>query len=84
MEAPTGCSGALVAGAGCPPVEEGSADPDEDTGFGAGGGVAAAGGAAGTGAGAAADAGADADSDCGGTGPNLDWPHYAQNLWTGS
>lgn len=88
MEAPTGCSGALAAGAGRPPVEGGSADPDEDTGLGAAGDAAAAGGAAGTGAGAAADGGAgsggDADSGCGGTGPNLAWPHYAQILWTGS
>lgn len=88
VEAPAGCSGALAAGAGCPPVEGRSADPDEDAGFGAGGDAAAAGGAAGIGAGAAADGGAgsggDADSDCGGTGPNLAWPHYAQILWTGS
>ena len=67
VEAPTACSGALAAGAGCPPARGGSADPDEDTLRGAGGGAAAAGGAAGTGAGAAAEA------DSGGTAPNLAW-----------
>lgn len=87
--APTGCSGALAAGAACPPVEGDSAAPDEDTGCGAGGDAEAAAGAAGTGAGAAAaadgDGGGDgAGSDFGDAGPKLAWPHSAQNLWTGS
>lgn len=82
MEAPAGCSGALAAGAGCRPVERGSADSAANTGCGVGGDAAAAGGAAGTGAGAAAaaESGGGADRDCAGTGPNLAWPHHAQNL----
>lgn len=83
MEAPAGCSGALAAGAGCRPVEGGSADSAAYTGCGVGGDAVAAGGAAGTGAGADAagsGGGGGADRDCAGTGPNLAWPHHAQNL----
>lgn len=80
MEALAGCSGAAAAGAGRPPIEGGSADPDGDTGSGAGDDAAAAGVAA------AVDGGDsdDAEGDCGGTGPTPAWPHYAQNPWTGS
>lgn len=59
----------------------GSADSAANTGCGVGGDAAAAGGAAGTGAGAAAaESGGGADRDCADTGPNLAWPHHAQNL----